>query len=1092
MANDEVNGRFEKFAAELRKIAPKAKDFLYFSSIVMSAGECALLDENGKPKIGKDGKEITAEWKENGDSVKWICSDPSIKPFKNSNGDIFSASELIKHHKKFIGKPTCIDHNSSSVDGVRGIILDAYYDYTTRKVIALMAIDKLSYPELARKISSGVSTSVSMGTVVKRAICYDCGQVARSERDFCQHMKNKTSYGEINFDLEPIEISIVNSPADPTAKIRTIFASAQYIKNSIYSSDIREKIAQIQQNLNEVSNDLSELTDISKEETENNAPVYADFNALLSELKILKSSMEQTLEDLNKKQEDIMTSDRDNSMDKKAYFQGGGGVNEPTRGKVKYPAEPLNEQLRDNEDKQMLQTKDFGGEGDDKIKAEVRPIGAGEKAARRKEALENAKKNLDKKGYWQGGGGVNEPEPGKVKYEIDPLAAQVRNEDKQMVGQKPFPDVGDVDGLHPSPESAEDKDELERKKKLSRAGLTARFIRKAGLNGKDDLANSGWQVFAKDENGQKLIFTASVNEISAGQTDQLFDMIATKEFGGKMLEKIREVGLEKAASVYKKAQDAAPPPPAAPPAPAADMGAPPPADDKDAGGKGDPKEVALDLAEKTRDSASELLEAVRDLTGSQAEMGDLEDGIKALPQATASLLTPAAEMRQKLEKMLVSAAKKSLSELKAHYSELKLIADMADAETVKNASINTMIETAFEEAQAVISTSEGILRSYAKYASGVENLVNRVKTAQDEEEKEEDKKEDENKADDGFGDFENDLGLDDHQDGLMNDELDLGPDTEKEPDLGPDTVKEPHDLEAFDREQRGKDNFGMDEINNTNDGLLVELAPGQPVPPGAKAVAEDPMAPKAASMDLTTKAGRDAYRKKLAEHVTDSVPAESIKFNPVMDEANKLADGQTELDVKPSDNLGLVETKPEVNKRMLEVARAAPKVKKEAARLNDMIVSGLVKKADLDKLVAEGLDSEVVKYWREFYGQVDGGPEFAKLLTAETEKAKVAAEMETYKIKLARSYEVANEMARVGLITNERAAIARQVDDTMKWNDDAFDSVKRVIAKSAAGTMKTAGLVPQVGIRETNDTYSPSNSDDLQSELDRAFSGRKY
>ena len=100
-------------------------------------------------------------------------------------------------------------------------------------------------------------------------------------------------------------------------------------------------------------------------------------------------------------------------------------------------------------------------------------------------------------------------------------------------------------------------------------------------------------------------------------------------------------------------------------------------------------------------------------------------------------------------------------------------------------------------------------------------------------------------------------------------------------------------------------------------------------------------------------------------------------------------------------------------------------------------------------------------------------------------------EMETYKIKLARSYELANEMARRGLITNERAAIGRQVEESMKWNDEGFESYKRVVAKMPVGAMKTAGLVPQVGIR-VDASESNSGSDDLQAELDLAFSGRKY
>ena len=63
------------------------------------------------------------------------------------------------------------------------------------------------------------------------------------------------------------------------------------------------------------------------------------------------------------------------------------------------------------------------------------------------------------------------------------------------------------------------------------------------------------------------------------------------------------------------------------------MGAPPPGGDappgsrsrsssqKTTGKSGDPKQHAIELAEKVRDLSSDLVEAVRALTGEQAEMG---------------------------------------------------------------------------------------------------------------------------------------------------------------------------------------------------------------------------------------------------------------------------------------------------------------------------------------------------------------------------------------------------------------------------------------------------------------------------------------
>ena len=68
---------------------------------------------------------------------------------------------------------------------------------------------------------------------------------------------------------------------------------------------------------------------------------------------------------------------------------------------------------------------------------------------------------INKRGYYQGGGGVNEPTPGKSKYLKDQTNENMRLEgDKHMLGQDPFPDVGDVEGLA-------GVSELERKKMLS-------------------------------------------------------------------------------------------------------------------------------------------------------------------------------------------------------------------------------------------------------------------------------------------------------------------------------------------------------------------------------------------------------------------------------------------------------------------------------------------------------------------------------------------------------------------------------------------------------------------------------------------------
>ena len=1192
-----IENRFKKFAAELRRIAPKADDFLYFSAVMLHAAEASLINSDGSQKLKTNGEPVKAEWEKKGESWKWISNDPSIRPYKNSNGDIFPEEELLKAHSKWQGRPLCVDHRSNSVDAIRGVILDTYYDRMHKRVIGLCALDKISYPDLARKVSTGYSTCVSMGTAVGKAICSDCGNVARTEADFCSHMKSHSCYGEINCDLQPIELSIVVNGADPQAKIRTIIAAANTLNNRISETEreiVRlsdnteqaDKLRELEDNLKQANEKLAELKDLIETTDELpkeieahvgptsgtvsspsdeidqsfglNLPVALAYNneALLSELKNLKSSMEIRLinmeRTLHNTKEEIM-SVKDAQLNKEAYFQGGGGVNEPTPGQKKYPVDPLQQELRDHKDKQMVGEPPFPNVGnvdgmhpspssvDQSDELERKKMLAraeiDQRSMRRAAALEKAKENLMtlKEAYFQGGGGVNEPTPHKQKYPVDGLQEELRDkEDKQMVGQKPFPDVGNVDGLHPSPLSADQKDELARKKLLQRASLKAKFVRVANPNGSEDAGASGWHVYAKDDTGEKLVFTASVNEISGGKSDALFDVIATKEFGTKMLEKIRAVGIDAANTVYKRGQ-AAPAvagPGGAPGGPQdaggagatpamPDMGAPdmaaPAGDDvkpEDDGGKGDPKETALKLAEKVRDMSSDLLEAVKTLSGEQSEMGDLEDGLNALPKAASAALLPLSNMRKELNAALTEGMKKSLSELREHKEELELIASVVDGDNANQEYINTVIEDAFVDSKKAIADGFSLMRAYNKYVRGTAGLISRAEEAtsaaisafaNEDENDARRKAKSKSKSKSKSSDDEDMSSADDMNFDLDTENLDAN-----------DAAADADSNEAFDDLNLHMEDGDMDmpadgddmdldgdmddlDADDLNDGTMVEMPEGAPLPPGAKAPS-GPVMGAHASFDLSTKEGRTAYRAKLAADATgkeetgEIQSAESMPHSDMLDEANGLADGQTQLDTKPSDSLGNIETEPEQQKADLEVARSEPKVRKEAERLNQYIAEGKVNPKDLDTLIAQGLDSEVVKYWRQFYGEAGKeGSEFAKLLTTETFKAKADAEMSTFKVKVSRAYELANDMVRRGLLTDDRGSITAQVDEIMKWNDEAFESMKRVVAKHAPLSLRKEASVPQVGLIGSGDAYSQNASEHtLQDELDRAFSGRKY
>jgi hypothetical protein len=1137
----QVLADMKKFAYNLKRIAPKAEDFLYFSAVMMHAAEAALINDDGTQKLNKSGEAIEAHWDKRGGSWRWIASDPSMKPYKNSNGDIFPEEELVKAYKKWIGRPLCIDHKSSSVDHVRGFIVDTYYDRNLKRVIALCALDKFNYPDLARKISTGYSNSVSMGTAVERAICYDCGTVAKTEQDFCQHMRSRTCYGEINVGLNPIELSIVVNGADPAAKIKHIIAAANTLNNYVeqkaeelkklgdqrytasiiltnnendsgvnsmktidvsgdsleaFKTDIERALGQLQSLNSSMSeeNNSKDTNDtafnqssgtIAMDETElpgtdfSLAPPVNRFvpGHLEQELAIIKASIESKLSqmqrDLNKlastftnTKEEIMSGKNDN-MNKQGYYLGGGGVNEPTPGEKKYPVDPTQDDLREHDDKQMVGQKPFPdvgpvdgmypgyasfptGELERKkmlARAEIE-----ERAIRRSAVIENAKNVLEaanKSAYFQNGQDAknpNTPTPHQRKYPVDPTQDDLReHDDKQMVGQKPFPDVGPVDGLHPSPLSAEPKDELKRKEMLRRAGLMVKFNDVKNANGNIDYANSNWEAY----NDDKLIFSKTVDEITDGRSEALFSAIRSEAFGKDLIVKIKSVGLNKASNLFKRAQV---PPPAQSSAPVAmdapqvpgDMGGPA----NDNGKEGDPKETAMELSEKIRDLSSDLVEAVRALTGEEAQMGEMGES-SPLAAADDSKVTTAAlfDMKREVLNPLILATKEAIAGLNDSEGELNSLVGLYDKGAVTKINkdfVDTLLDSAIVEAKEALADSFKLLGAFAKFARGSTAIDKRAEQEMFSKQANGAHMEPGNKeimgmlGDSGGALVESAPASDGAAEDLLNAML--------ADDLA--TVAADDTNEAIMTE----DPAAAAQIAKENPGVDVEV--------------------KKAAME--TKAGRQALRAKLAAE---------MKWNPVFREfhpKDKAMPGP--LDTKPSDGLEIVENLEEKHDRMMDVATSPPNVRKEAAEIQKLISEGKLKAQDLDLLVANGVDPAAVKYWKDFYGEVGAeGKEFATELVKEHAKAQMEEEVALYKVKIARAYELAYEMVDRELLPRNKDAVTSQVSEIMTWNDQGFESMKKVIARQSPVLQKAAsGRMPQVGLFGSEDSVSSNNKSDRE------------
>lgn len=210
--------------AKLVTVAPKEDDFLYIRNRAVSAGNVIPQPDGSAISVPID------EYYKNFEKYSKICRNA------NDNGDFFSEEELKSKYKTFIGKSAFVDHNNENVENARGIIVDAVWNDRGKFVELLKAIDKKAYPELARGIEKGYITDTSMGCRCGKSICSICGNVATTEDEFCDHIKNykgSTYNGlpvfEDNRDVDFFEDSFVTIGADPEAKILEKVASrSQY------------------------------------------------------------------------------------------------------------------------------------------------------------------------------------------------------------------------------------------------------------------------------------------------------------------------------------------------------------------------------------------------------------------------------------------------------------------------------------------------------------------------------------------------------------------------------------------------------------------------------------------------------------------------------------------------------------------------------------------------------------------------------------------------------------------------------------------------------------------------------------------------
>jgi len=1004
LADPVIVERMTKLAHELKSIAPKSDDFLYFSIIFLKSAESALIDEAGSLK--KVGHEKA--WGYFDEGWKWHGN---VKPHKNNNGDIFPEIELKKAASKWVGMPLCKDHESSSVDGIRGIILDTHYDDKLKQVVGLCALDRVNYADLARKVETGIVRYGSMGTAVETSVCSDCQNFAKTANEYCNHVKSRTAWGEVNVGLKPIEYSLVVQPAEPGAVLLRCFASLQTYKKEFVNygvDNFDEMLGKLSldqaQHLNTIVKTACGEDGCSPSERRRIITSFLKNNSLIpapvgSHSVSEEQNMTSSWSDYLHSPGEFVSTNVDGVKD---YTGTDGGKGVVAAG-VENSADRGNPQL-----------------GDSVLDKNIPDVSIINQASLKKEASKNQslisiimedimteselKKRAElrrKLAYHQGGSDGVEP----TGYKSKPFS---HNEDKHMKQTKT---MGSKDGMFPGDE--------QKKEKLSRAELEDRQMRRlayfqggsekavepAGykskpfshnedkhmkqtktMGGKETLfpgdekvkqtlkraayegpglsTKLSWPVTPSGQinksaalfevyAGDKKVIAATGHEIFGSEVSDNWGWFTSKDYGQEVCKQIRASGLNHVAMLLKGAQAVDPAAPVAPPvapeaaAPAALEAEMPPmpemGGEEEAGGEDkSPKDQVEESLTVMESEIDKIKESLKDLSGGEPVNVNVNVGDDGVEKEESPL---------KLSSSIASQLKTALAEMNDSADELAMIAETYEGSNRLSAEnrreLDKIASESLREASALIGSSK-TLNKMAGLVSSSLTKVAKVAYAEDEMH---------HMADDG----------DDIMHHMAHD--------------GDDVMNHMAD--------DGDDDMAHHMADDGDDDSVSELI--------------------SKALDL-----RRARREQLV--------VEAAKKAEKMKKAPKKPAKKEEVDEE--------EEEPKA-KKMKKSEEEDAKSAKSSKKADDSSAS-ISKSAALRDMVNEAFQTK----------------------KAEDEK-------ESYKVRLRRAYDVAMEMQKKGLLPISKTALDKQVDDIMDFDDKAFEAFKRSVA--AARPVESIKIAKDLG-----------------------------
>jgi hypothetical protein len=635
-------------------------------------------------------------------------------------------------------------------------------------------------------------------------------------------------------------------------------------------------------------------------------------------------------------------------------------------------------------------------------------------------------------------------------------------------------------------------------------------VKAANPDGSENKGESRWHIFADD----KIILTATVNELTNGKTDTLYDSVANKAFGKKMLSILRSNDLSKATEILKGAQPApapaapAPAPMGEPAAPEMDMGEP-----RDAGGTGDPKEELPELLTTAENTLADIRAAVEALL-EEGEAGlegfdELSEGMGAEAKAVVGLN----KLSKKVGKAMLVGMKSAEHELSEQINELKMASHVVNNRGKVRADqveyVDGLVADAVADTKKVLQSCLGLMSTFVKYADGTKDVEKRADTVK----KAQLGEEEWTRGGPGKPPFSpgSVAGPGSAPAKRYESGADVPPPPPM-PDAGsgkrqappeptgslfddPEVMKALKEMEAagvtgeraMSEEEFAESGGGA---SYTDDQDLKVGPEGITITPGDKLEADD----KDDKDDKDEKEEDDLGTKEARAKAREKMAAQALKWHPLLNEAHPGGGETTQLDTKPTGDLAKVERLDETNKAMLDVATAPPRVRQAAEEIQRLVAIGKIdpegKTAPgFDELIAEGLDKDAVAYWKQYWGQAKAeGSQFASELVKEHTAKKKAEEEEAYRVKVARAYDLAHEMVRRGMLADDRTTVNAQVNELLALSDKGFDSYKRFTEKQAV--TKQASM-PQVGMLTGEPSVvvagPPAAPTDIAAELNAAF-----